>query len=588
MTAKYPIFTTQTQCHDCYKCVRHCPVKSIKIENGHAHIIPEHCIMCGTCVLVCPTHAKTIRSDVGNVKKLLTNKNTPSYLSLAPAWISSFKGLEPSQLVQAIKRLGFAGVSETALGAQEVSARVSQIMQEKPGLYISSACPAAVNYIRQYLPEYAASITQVLSPVQAHAKLLRSVYGPNINVVFAGPCIAKKTEADRSPHILTNSITFDELKELFASYHIDPAKIPVSEDEAHKFTPHAAKDGSLYPIEGGMMKTVTNRMAGTYYESLCVSGILDIETALKTFDVNDIEAFQYPVFIECLACKGGCINGPVALSDKAMLNRHLNIINYVGPQNQVGVTQGVDISAKFSPAPVPVKHFSDEDVKQALLSIGKTRPEDELNCGGCGYDSCRDFVQAMLSDCGEPRMCVSNMRRLAQKKANVLLTTMPSGVVLVDHNLEIVDSNRRFAAIFGEDNLMAFDVIPGLRGCRFDKIAPFGDAIREVMTSGQEKHFRHMRCGDVLLDIAIFIIEPNQLAGAIVNDVTVQESRYSQIAQRANDVIKKNITTVQEIACTLGEHMAETEILLRSIAEGYGDSCDLFSSSDFDALNKDL
>lgn len=582
MTANYPIYTTQTQCHDCYKCVRHCPVKSIKIENGHAQVIPENCVACGTCVLVCPAHAKAIRRDVGDVKKLLTTSTAPSYLSLAPAWISSFTDLHPSQLTKAIRQLGFAGVGETALGAQEVSSNVANMLTDKPGLYLSSACPAAVGYIRRYLPEYTENITPVLSPVQAHAKILRNLYGSTINVVFAGPCIAKKIEADRSPHILAYSLTFAELQELFDMYRIDPYKLPITEDNTG-FVPHDACDGSLYPIEGGMMKTLINRH-NARYETVCVSGLEDMEVTLRAFDPNDLKK---AVFIECLACKGGCINGPVASTQKAVLNRRLNITNYVADPDLVQEPKSVDISARYTAAPIQRIEPTEEELHEALHSIGKTKVEDELNCGGCGYNSCREFATALLSGQCEPRMCVSNMRRLAQKKANVLLTTMPSGVVLVDNNLEIVDSNRRFAAIFGEDNLLAFDVSPGLRGCRFDKIAPFGDIIREVLETGKEKHYRHMRFGEVLLDIAVFVIEPNLLVGAIVNDVTVQETLHSQIAQRANDVIKKNISTVQEIACTLGEHMAETEILLRAIAEGYGQSCDLFNSSDFNELNKE-
>lgn len=582
MTANYPIYTTQTQCHDCYKCVRHCPVKSIKVENGHAQVITESCVACGTCVLVCPTHAKAIRNDVEAVKKLLTTSTAPSYLSLAPAWISSFTNLHPSQLTRAIRQLGFAGVSETALGAQEVSSNVAAMLTDKPGLYLSSACPAAVGYIRRYLPEYTENITPVLSPVQSHAKILRNLYGSNISVVFAGPCIAKKIEADRNPHILSYSLTFEELKKLFEMYRIDPAKMPVTED-ATGFVPNDASDGSLYPIEGGMMKTLLNRH-NTKHEATCVSGIEDIEVTLRSFDPKDMKE---AVFIECLACKGGCINGPAASTQKAVLNRRLSVTNYVADPDFVQNPQNVDISAKYTPAPVQRITPTDNELREALLSIGKTKTEDELNCGGCGYNSCREFAAAMLAGQCEPRMCVSNMRRLAQKKANVLLTTMPSGVVLVDNNLEIVDSNRRFAAAFGEDNLLAFDVSPGLRGCRFDKIAPFGDIVREVLESGKEKHYRHMRFGNVLLDIAVFIIEPNLLVGAIVNDVTVQETLHNQIAQKANDVIKKNIATVQEIACTLGEHMAETEILLRAIAEGYGQSCDLFNSSDFNELNKE-
>lgn len=582
MTSNYPIYTMQTQCNDCYKCVRHCPVKAIRIDDGQANIISENCVACGTCVLVCPAKAKAVRSDVENVKKLLSSPSTPVYLSLAPTWISSFHGITPSQLVQAATKLGFAGVSETALGAEEVSAHIAQMMMDKPGLYISSACPAAISYIRHYLPEYTNNITPFMSPAQAHAQLLRKTYGAGVNVVFAGPCIAKKLEADRHPHVLQAALTFAELKDLLALYRLSPDRM--QHDPEIGFVPHASKDGSLYPVEGGMMKTIQNRAKNAEYDGIYVSGIAAIETTLKSFDPAAIAG---PVFIEALACTGGCINGPMAVSRQSVLNRRLNVTDYVKNDRDVpGESLNIDITAKFVSAPVAMPEPTEAELKAALLSIGKVDKNDELNCGGCGYDSCRQLAKALVCGYGEPRMCVSYMRRLAQKKANALLTTMPHGVVLIDKNMDIIDSNRRFASIFGEDNLLAFDVSPGLRGCKFDKIAPFGDVVREVLETGEEKMIRHMRHKNSLLDIAIFIIEAHQVIGAIVDDVTMVEMERGEIAKRANEVINKNIQTVQDIACALGEHMAETEILLRSIAEGFGNDNNLFDTKEFKALNK--
>ena len=198
MDHQYPIFTVEAECQDCYKCVRHCPVKAIHVEAGHAKVQPERCVACGKCVAVCPVQAKRIRSDLGRVKHLLET-GRPVYVSLAPSWPSEFPKTEAGQLIHALHRLGFAGVSETALGAQEVSAALAkELAQAKGGLYVSSACPVAVDYIEKYLPELAEAITPVLSPALAHARLLRKTFGDQIAVVFIGRVSPRRMRPTRT------------------------------------------------------------------------------------------------------------------------------------------------------------------------------------------------------------------------------------------------------------------------------------------------------------------------------------------------------------------------------------------------------
>jgi transcriptional regulator with PAS, ATPase and Fis domain len=211
------------------------------------------------------------------------------------------------------------------------------------------------------------------------------------------------------------------------------------------------------------------------------------------------------------------------------------------------------------------------EISKALHSIGKTTPEDELNCGGCGYDSCRNFAKALVENKAESSMCVSFMRKQAQKKANALLRTIPSGVVIVDCNLQLVECNRRFAEIFGSDCLDAFDAKPGMAGADLTRLVPFSELFRNCLESGRDIRRKSYRIDERLLDITIFSIEDKQTVGAVIADVTNTELRREQLAERARKVIDKNLSTVQDIACRLGEHMAETEILLRSISEDYAD-----------------
>ena len=254
MSQNYPIFTADAECQDCFKCVRHCPVKAIKVVSGHASVIPELCVACGKCVEVCPVHAKKIRDDLRVVLDLLQGPE-PVYVSLAPSWGSEFKGLPAPKLIAALRKLGFAGVSETALGAQIVSDNLAEDLRKmERGMMISSACPVIVDFVRRYLPEFVPSITPVLSPALSHALMLRKVFGENIRIVFIGPCIAKKNEADRRPDLISAAILFPMLRQWLKELKIDPWQLdPTAED---RFVPESSKEGAIYPIEGGMNETL--------------------------------------------------------------------------------------------------------------------------------------------------------------------------------------------------------------------------------------------------------------------------------------------------------------------------------------------
>ena len=185
MNNQYPVYTLTNECHDCYKCIRECPVKAIKIENGHASVIPEKCIACGNCVKACPSNAKRVRSDIDKAKNLILAQKDV-YVSLAPSWRASFEN-SAEKMIALLKQLGFKDVSETALGAQEVSIKTAQMLNNsEKGLFISSACPVIVDYIRLYKPEYTKYITPVGSPLMTHAKMLKETYGNDISIVFIG------------------------------------------------------------------------------------------------------------------------------------------------------------------------------------------------------------------------------------------------------------------------------------------------------------------------------------------------------------------------------------------------------------------
>ncbi len=567
MNHRYPIFTADAECQDCFKCVRHCPVKAIKVVSGHASVISELCVACGKCVEVCPVHAKKIRDDLRQVLDLLQGDD-PVYVSLAPSWGSEFKGLPAPKLIAALRKLGFAGVSETALGAQIVSDNLAEDLRDlHNGVMISSACPVVVDFICKYLPEFAPSITPVLSPALSHARMLRDTFGEKIKIVFIGPCIAKKNEADRHPDLISVAILFPTLRQWFKELKIDPWQLEPGEED--HFVPESSKEGALYPIEGGMNETLRAHPGCEHVNYTVISGIDALRQALEGLHPGDI---REPVFLEALACVGGCVHGPGTEHCSPGLLERLRIIRNTDFQKEIPQRDLPEISESYKIAPVLEPDLSLRDIKQALLTIGKSRPEDELNCGGCGYSTCQNFAKALLVGKAEPNMCVSYLRNLAQKKSNAILRCVPAAVVIVNSNLQLIECNRRFAELCGETAVEIYDVTPGMPNAYLDRLIPFADLFEEVISSGKELSRDSLKFEQKLLSINIFNIEPKQVIGAILFDVTQTEFTREQIAEQARKVINKNLATVQDIACKLGEHMAETEILLRSIAENYADN----------------
>ena len=573
MNHSYPVYTLEAECQDCYKCVRHCPVKAIKVRDGHAAVIPELCVACGKCVEVCPVKAKRVRNDTARLRQLLSEP-APVYASLAPSWVSEFKNIAPGQLIRALKTLGFAGVSETALGAQIISAEVSKELDGgNPGLLLSSACPTAVDFVRKYIPHLAANITRVGSPLMAHCRMLRDTFGDGIRTVFVGPCISKKNEADRNPELLNLAVTYPEIRQMLREDDIEPEGM--EPEPGDKFVPESAEEGAQYPVEGGMNDTIQFQCKNRKVHYFTLTGLDNMKLALEGLGLDEIPADE-TVFIETLACPGGCVHGPCTEHNSPGLLERLRVLGKTHfPASPKRRETGGSIAASFPEDAVVAPKPAVSDIQAALRSIGKTTPEDELNCDGCGYGTCRNFAQALIAGHAEPSMCVSYLKKQAQKKANALLRSMSSGAVIVDKKLQIIECNRHFAELFGEEILAAYDACPGMAGADLTRIVPFANLFESSLLSGKDIRRDSVKVGRRLFNVNIFSIDPGEVIGGVMYDVTNTELRREQIAARAREVIDRNIAAVQEIACRLGEQMADTELLLRSIAEDYADDSNL-------------
>ncbi len=550
MDRRSPVFTEEAECQDCYKCLRACPVQAISIAGGHAQIRPESCIACGRCVVACPAKAKHIRDDLGDVRKLLAQGSVIA--SLAPSWVAEFPDLQPGQMIAGLQSLGFAAVSETAVGAQAVSAAVARLRADRPErLWLSTACPSAVDFVRKHRPALLPALTPLASPALTHARMLQALR-PGARVVLISPCVAKKREAEEHPDLLAAALSFTDLRRWWRDAGIEPLTLPGT---GHFLLPGPG-DAALYPVEGGMLTGIRRHARGGEAGLAACSGITELDHALAGLTPE-----QGGMFVETLACPGGCVNGPGMSPGGFILRRRALVLGT--PQDQAGEpVPDVPTELAWPGLYKPAAAIDERAVVAALARTGKRTKEDEANCGGCGYDTCRGFATAQIADRAEPSQCVTWMRRLAQRKANALLSAMPAAAVLVGADMRLIECNGIFAKLSGNEERC-------VAGTPIGDLLPFARLFRHVLDGQGDILERDLRLGGRVLHGSVFAVEPGQVVGAVLADVTEPAMGRAQVAARAKEAIEKHLSTVQRIAYLLGENAAETEGLLSQIVDAY-------------------
>ena len=552
----------KANCKNCYKCVKVCPVKSIKVENEQAKIIDRDCILCGTCLEQCPQNAKTVASDVALVKQMMKSGERV-ILSIAPSYYGCFDFEEVHQFAGAMKALGFYGVSETAEGAAYVTAEYHRIMQENSMKnIISTCCPSVNRLIELYYPSLVDQMAPVVSPMIAHGRLLKQSYGPGTRVVFAGPCIAKKDEAAdiRHNNEIDAVLTFEELGAWLKEEHISFANA-----ESATFLNPSSKILRMYPIEEGILASLRSKGDIGDWKLLSVSGsgaCIDLCRAMERGELDHC-------FIEINMCRDGCVNGPGSGTDTvSRFASRVRIRDYAyeDAESYPNLPETIPMQMQFVDRSSKEDIPDEETIRAILAKIGKNGPEDELNCGSCGYPTCRAKAIAVYQGKAELHMCMPYMKERAESLSNCVLSETPNVTIIVDSDLNIIEFNAAAERTFRISRHEA------LQKCIYELID--SSDFQFVFDSKQsitDKKVHYKEYGVTMEQTIVYIAKEN-IAMGIFKDITKEEANIenqyklrAETMEMAQKVIDKQMVAAQQIASLLGETTAETKATLTKL-----------------------
>ena len=543
----------KSNCKNCYKCIRNCPVKSIKFADGQANIIPDECILCGRCFVNCPQDAKQIRDDVPRVKEMIAS-GKKVIASVAPSFIAEFPLMDFAAMKDALLKLGFADAQETAIGATIVKTEYEKMIASgKHDVIISSCCHSVNALIQKYYPSVLPYLADVLSPMLAHCRVIKEE-NPGACAVFIGPCISKKEEAELYGECDV-ALTYEELEAWMNEAGVVPAGDSTEPDEG--------KRGRFFPIKGGIIKSMHTENTGFTY--LAVDGVQNCIAAIKEIESGALKN----CFIEMNACEGACINGPaISHHHKPLLSGEVKVVAFAG-DDEFRVAMPIDTFKNIPYIGTHEKIPGEAAIKEILAKMCKTSPEQELNCGSCGYPTCREKAIAVYQGKADLSMCLPFLKEKAETFSGYVINNTPNAIFVLDENLCVQQINKAGCALF---NLKTPSDILGSPIVRLLNPADY----LGVMTSGvpikEKKHY----LAEYKKYVAETIVYDHEyhIVFSIMRDITSEEERQSERSELCNktvaitnEVIEKQMRVVQEIASLLGETTAETKIALTQLKD---------------------
>lgn len=605
----------ESKCTQSYACVRICPVKAIEVKATQAtpFIVADRCIGCGSCVIACSSDA-VVYADSKEAVKALLQSGQPVAAICGPSISGEFSDItDYRKFVTMIRVLGFSYVIEAAFAVDLVARKYFELFTNFKGkYYISSCCPAIVSMIEKYHPELAENLAPIISPMIASAKVVHKKYGPLVKTVYIGPCIDYKKEVNTSEDDgrVDAVLTFKELRELFKEYAISE-----NNQEFSEFDEPIGYKGSLYPIGNGLVQ------AGEISEDLLISSVISTEgrdnvlKAVREFEQHLEHINNHFNLFYC----DGCLMGPGTSSNGDKFLRRSLVIEYSKKRlktfnldqwnDNINEFKSLDFSRTFHINDKRLAMPGGEQVGEVFKLLGKKNQDDAVDCGACGYFSCHDFAVAVAQGLARTDMCVNFtlrnrqeyikalkitneklaktreelqisetialreqlLAKEASETVSAMLQKIPSAVVIADDSLKIIESNKNFIDLLGDEAREINDIIPGLVGADLKTLLPyhFYNLFSFVFQSGDDVINRDVHFQGTVLSVSIFPIRKGKIVGAIIRDIAAPEVQKEEVINRVSEVINENMQMVQQIAFLLGEGAAKTEKMLNSVIESH-------------------
>ncbi len=545
----------KSDCKNCYKCIRHCPVKAIRFSGNQAHIIGNECILCGQCFVVCPQDAKEIVNEVEKVKVLLQSGD-PVVVSIAPSFIANYDGAGIDAMRTALKKLGFYDAEETAVGATIVKNEYERMLKEENRDVIISSCCHSINLlIQKYYPVALQYLADVMSPMQAHCQDIKNRI-PNAKTVFVGPCVAKKDEAEHYGDIVDAVLTFEELSQWLKEEKIEIEAVQDNNDNSR---------ARFFPTTGGVLKTMNELEDYTY---VAIDGVENCIQVLKDIEKDKI----HKCFIEMSACVGSCVGGPVIekYHHTSNIKDYIEVASYAGKKDfEVSQPNASQLKKLFTYIDKKSTQPSEIEINNILRQMGKFKPSQELNCGSCGYNTCREKAIAIIQGKAEISMCLPYLKDKAESFSDTIVNNSPNGLIVLNEQLEVQqinDSARKMMNIRSASDVLGDQVIRILDPTVFMTVMSTGRNVRDerVYLAEYKRYIEQTVVHD----------KDSHLLITIMRDVTDEEKEREkkedisrQTVEVADKVVEKQMRIVQEIASLLGETAAETKIALAKLKE---------------------
>lgn len=550
----------KSNCKNCYKCVRHCPVKSIRFTGNQAYIIGNECILCGRCFVVCPQNAKQIVDETEKAKVLLQSGD-PVVVSLAPSFVANYEGVGIEGMREGLKKLGFFDAEETAIGATIVKTEYERMLEENERDVIITSCCHSVNLlIQKHFPTALPYLADVLSPMQMHCKDIKRRY-PEAKTVFIGPCVAKKDEAQYYGDYADAVLTFDELSDWLKSENIVLNKSTSSDDEHSR--------ARFFPTTGGILKTMTKNNPN--YTYMAIDGTDNCMAALRDIEKGNI----HHCFIEMSACVGSCIGGPVMEKHhRSPVKDYISVAKTAGSLDfDVEQPDPLSVRKTFTMIDRKLAEPSESEIVEILHQMGKTKPSDELNCGTCGYNTCREKAIAVIQGKAEITMCLPYLKEKAENFSDTITRNTPNCLIVLNEKLEVQQINPsalKLMNLRSASDVLGDGVVRVLEPNDFLDVLNTGNSIRNkrVFLAEYNKYVE---------ETIVYDKDYRQIV-CIFRDITEEELQREkkesirvQTVETADKVVDKQMRIVQEIASLLGETAAETKIALTNLKESITD-----------------